>query len=168
MKIFDATSLIAFLWEMDFPEGIESLSHRHDVVIPRAVANEITREASKAKLAQLVRGGAVLVRDCPASRVQVIREVNPQLGLGECEVLALREQMTSADQIYLVSDDRKARAKYPQYTWVWTEELLDYMSDRSLITSIKHRSLIERLTKSTFYSRSRRYGNGSSRLEHLH
>jgi predicted nucleic acid-binding protein len=167
MKIFDATSLIAFLWEMDFSEGIESLSHRHVVVIPRAVANEVTRETSKSKLAQLVRVGAVLVRDCPVSRVQAIREVNPQLGLGECEVLALREQLTNLDHIYLVSDDRRARAKYPQYTWVWTEELLDYMSDRSLITSIKHRSLIERLAKSTFYSQSRRDGNGPSSLEHF-
>ena len=34
MKIFDATTVIAFLSEMDCPEGIVLLSKHHKIIIP--------------------------------------------------------------------------------------------------------------------------------------
>ena len=41
MKIFDATAIIAFLSEMECPEGLELLSEHYKLIIPQGVADEI-------------------------------------------------------------------------------------------------------------------------------
>lgn len=159
MKILDASSLIAFLWDLKWPDGIVRISARHEIVIPSGVASEVTRESAKAFLRDLIQNQVVRVVLCSPERVGTIRDENPQLGKGECEVLAFAETLTTAQRAYLVSDDKKARSKFPQYRWVWTEELLAYMRERALITQSDHRDLIGRLEASSFFSRSKRHGS---------
>lgn len=162
MKILDATAVIAFLSELDYPEGLVKIATRHEVLIPRAVSDEITRPSTRGRLEALIRGQAVTVVDCPSEKVGKVRAENPQLGPGECAVLVLGEESRPAAAVFLVSDDRKARQKFPQRQWVWTEQLLDYMLERSLITSPVHQALIARLERSTFYSSRRRDGTRPS------
>ena len=153
MKIFDATSLIAFLWELDYPEGLRLLSLRHRIVVPSGVVSEVTRDRSRASLRALLAAGVIAEQAITESEVEKIRALHPQLGRGECEVLAIAENTDSKEPPVLVCDDKVARSKFPNLRFVWTEELLDYMQRRGLIEEGQHKVLLERLAKSTFYSR---------------
>ena len=43
MKILDATTIIAFLNEMNYPDGLVKLSKHYEIVIPEGVVNEIKK-----------------------------------------------------------------------------------------------------------------------------
>ena len=156
MKIFDATSAIAFLWEMDFPEGFAFLATRHRLVLPAGVASEIRRPKSRAHLAELVERGCIEIIAATPEAVGRLRDLNPSLGIGECELLALADAELSSARPFLVCDDRAARRRFPGRRYVWTEELLEYMERRGLIGKETLAMLLGRLAKSGFYSRARR------------
>ena len=59
MKIFDATTVIAFLSEMDCPEGITMLSKHYKIIIPEGVASEVRKPPGKERLKDLVKQKAV-------------------------------------------------------------------------------------------------------------
>jgi predicted nucleic acid-binding protein len=158
MKIFDATSLIAFLWELDYPDGLRLLSSKHRIVVPGGVISEITRDRSKAALNALLAEGVLSEQSVPELEVDEIRALHPQLGRGECEVLAVAGKSHPSEPPILVCDDRGARSTFPMFRFVWTEELLDYMWRRGLIEETRHKMLLERLANSTFYSRVRSHG----------
>ena len=55
MKIFDATAVIAFLSEMQCPEGLAKLSNNYEILIPKGVADEIKKPSGKKMLLDLVK-----------------------------------------------------------------------------------------------------------------
>jgi predicted nucleic acid-binding protein len=157
MKVFDATAVIAFLGELDYPEGLRLIATRHDVVLPMGVVREIRRDRSKKNLKGLLEQGSIRVVEASPAKIQRVRDENPALGQGECEVLAFAEDYFGDPSVFLICDDSRARNKNPNRRFVWTEELIDYMEVRGLIDSSKHTSLLEQLAKSGFFSRTRRH-----------
>jgi hypothetical protein len=155
MKIFDATSLIAFLGELNYPDGLRLLATRQKLLVTEGVVSEIKREPSRGYLSRLIDDGCLRSERVPEGEVGRLQRLHPQLGLGECEILAWVQLRGNPPGTFVVSDDARARGKFPAYAFVWTEQLLDYMRERGLIEEGKHRSLLEQLAKSTFYSRAR-------------
>lgn len=47
IKILDTSVIIAFLNELNYPEGLAKLSKYYETVIPKGVASEITEPSQK-------------------------------------------------------------------------------------------------------------------------
>jgi predicted nucleic acid-binding protein len=156
MKVLDATSAIAFLGELDYPDGLRLISGRHEIVVPSGVVAEIQRARSRGNLNLLIEEKVIRVVEPNPESVRHIRDENPALGQGECEVLAITADRVGDPTVFVISDDRGARSKYPARNYVWTEELIDYMEARGLIDPARHGSLLAQLERSGFYSRTRR------------
>lgn len=90
-KILDATAVIAFLKELDYPAGIAQLSEHYEVMIPEGVQREITKSPGREMLQDLVEQGAVRVVGVDQMRVTRLRDEYPQLHMGECEVIVLMQ-----------------------------------------------------------------------------
>ena len=167
MKILDATVLIAFLREMDYPEGLRSLSQRHRLVVPRAVVLEVCKPPAAQRLKQLI-GELVLVEERPPEgEVQRLRDQFIDLGPGEVECVALALDAAASETNYVVTDDRAVRRRFPQIRFVWTEELLRYMVSRRLLDGVRVEGLLSKLSKSTFYSKGRHNDHAASHRESL-
>lgn len=156
MKVFDATSLIAFLSDMKFPEGLELLSKHYCIIVPEGVAAEIKKSPSKALFKGLVDKGMVQLTKVDPAASQQIQSENPQLHLGECEVIAFAlARNPGQPTAYLLSDDKVARNKFPSLNFKWTEELLKHMEKKAIIDRGTYDKKINQLRSSSFYYRGR-------------
>lgn len=156
MKVFDATTLIAFLSDMRFPEGLKTLSSHYRLVVPQGVADEIKKSPGKELLRNLVKNGAIRIEATNSQLVAQIEKENPQLHRGECEVIAFAESFDGDDDVYLLSDDRLARRKFQNLNFKWTEELMEHMKARGMIDSATYDTKIKELYNSPFYHSERR------------
>ncbi len=154
MKIFDATAVIAFLFEMEYPEGLELLSKHYKLIIPQGVVDEITKEPGKTRLEKLEEKNVVNVVKVDHDLATKIQKSYPQLHSGECEAIAYA--LSTDHKNCVVSDDLKARSFFQKLNFKWTERLLEIMKERGIIDEATHNSKIEKLEKSPFYSRSQR------------
>lgn len=151
MKIFDATAVIAFLFEMEYPEGLELLSKYYKLIIPQGVADEITKEPGKTRLAKLKEKKAISVVKVDNDLATKIKKSHPQLHSGECEAIAFA--LSTDHKNCVVSDDLKARSFFQKLNFKWTERLVEIMKEKGIIDDATHNSKIEKLEKSSFYSR---------------
>lgn len=156
MKVFDATTLIAFLSDMRFPEGLEALSKRYKLVVPQAVADEIKKAPGRQLLRNLAKKGVVRIESVDPKIVEQIEKENPQLHKGECEVIAFAQSFDADDDVYLLSDDRLARNKFQNLNFKWTEELMNHMKARGIIDPATYDSKINELHHSPFYHSGRK------------
>jgi len=156
MKIFDATAIIAFLNDMDYPEGITELSKYYEIVIPEGVANEIKKSPGKEMLQDLAKHKAVKIIKVDQSKVNQILNEHPQLHRGECEAIAFMQMYSGEKKACIVSDDSKARKIFQKLNFKWTERLLDIMKERGIIDSDIHASISDKLQNSAFYSRRKK------------
>jgi len=156
MKIFDATAVIAFLKDMDYPEGITKLSEHYEIVVPESVVDEIKKSPGKERLRDLVRKKAVKVVKVDQSKMDQMLKNNPQLHRGECGTIVLMQAYPDKDDACIVSDDSKARKSFQTLNFKWTERLLDIMKERGMIDDETHASKSAKLQNSAFYSRGRR------------
>ena len=152
MKILDSTVLIAFLSEMDYPEGLRVLSLRHRLVIPQEVRNEIRRPPSSVRLQALIDEGVISVRAVNPSRLKALRDRFVDLGPGECACIVLYEGKADECVALVVTDDKAVRKRLPGCRYVWTRQLVRYMLQRGLIDAQRSEALMGRLAASTFYS----------------
>lgn len=151
MKIFDATAIIAFLSEMECPEGLELLSEHYKLIIPQGVADEITKEPGKTRLAKLKEKKVVSVVRVDEDLATKIQKSHPQLHSGECEAIAYA--LSTDHNNCIVSDDGKARNFFQKLNFKWTEKLLEIMKEKAIIDDATFNSKKEKLEKSSFYSR---------------
>lgn len=94
IKIFDTTVLIAFLEEMEYPEGIARLAKDYRIIVPEGVASEVTKPPGRCHFQRLVRQKSIdVVRLSGEERALVARIMNlhVQLHRGECEAIALAQ-----------------------------------------------------------------------------
>jgi predicted nucleic acid-binding protein len=152
LKIFDATSVIAFLSEMRCPESLRELSKYYQLIIPEGVETEIQRSPGREMLQELVKENIVRIVKLQSARATQIQNEFPQLHLGECEAIALAELFQIENKIYILSDDRKARKLFPDFRFRWTEQVLDFMEKKGIIGSGVHHSKTNTLQNSSFYS----------------
>ena len=153
MKVLDSTVIIAFLREMDYPEGLRKLASAHQLVSPYAVIGEVRKPPASNRLAELVKDGVVSPCKAPAERVAVLRGRYLDLGPGECECVALWESADKPPGSRLVTDDKRVRQRLPGSHYVWTVELIRYMTRRRLIDAHTEEELLRRLAASSFYYR---------------
>lgn len=152
MKILDATTVIAFLSEMKFPEGLDKLSKYCKIVIPEAVANEITKCPGKQMLSDLVKQDIVEIVVVDQEKVSKELREYPQIHKGECEAVILA-QSYGKENTYVVSDDKKARSIFQHIcNFKWTKELLAMMKDMEIIDDCTYSNKIKTLKESPFYS----------------
>lgn len=153
MKIFDATAVIAFLSEMQCPEGLVKLSNSHEILIPKGVADEIKRPPGKEMLLDLYRQGVVKIVIVDQPRVSQMSKEYPQLHRGECEAVLLAQSQVDRKTACVVSDDSKARKVFHTLDFKWTEELLAIMRKRGMLDEHTYNIKNNRLQKSPFYCR---------------
>ena len=153
MKIFDATAVIAFLSDMNYPEGLEQLSKYYEIIIPQGVADEITKSPGKEILQDFAKQKVVKIVNVDPEKVTQIQNENPQLHRGECEAIVYGQTYAGEKKICIVSDDSMARKLFQMLNFKWTERLLDIMREKGIIDSDTHSSKIDKLKKSAFYSR---------------
>ncbi len=153
MKIFDATAVIAFLSDMNYPEGLEQLSKYYEIIIPQGVADEITKSPGKEILQDFAKRKVVQIVNVDPEKVTQVQNENPQLHQGECEAIVCAQTYTGEKKICIVSDDSKARKIFQMLNFEWSERLLDIMKEKGIIDSYTHSSKIDKLKKSAFYSR---------------
>ncbi|MFH0970175.1 MAG: hypothetical protein V1776_01810 [Candidatus Diapherotrites archaeon] len=158
MKILDAMSVIAFLKEMKFQEGLEILSKKYELIIPLAVCLEVKKSPEKELLKQLTEKKVVKIVQVDAEKVaQLKKEVGGTLGDGESEAIIYAIEKKDGKKICLVSDDRFARKKFDKtINFKWTERLLEIMQENELITKEVYREKLDLLSHSTFYSRKKK------------
>ncbi len=152
MKVLDATVLIAFLHEMDFPEGLRILARAYRLIVPRGVVAEIRKPPASDRLDRLIRDRVITVMSAPAERVVSLGEAFIELGAGERECVSLFESLPRTEGDRLVTDDSRIRKRVPGSHYVWTQELLRYMCRRGLLDAESTQGLLRRLESSTFYS----------------
>lgn len=150
MKVFDATSLIAFLSEMNYPEGLVELSKYYKLIVPTGVALEIIKPHTKSIFNDLVSKKILLIVKVDPDHALTIQNENPQLHIGECEVIAFAIEHSS-EKAYLLSDDLKARKLFKNLNFKWTEEVMQFMKERNIIDNETYNKRIEVLKKSTFH-----------------
>ena len=150
MKILDATAAIAFLSEMKCPEGLAKLSKHCKIIIPEAVADEITKEPGRQFLLDLKQQDMVEI--VAADQEQIFKESNehPHLGKGELEAIILA-QSYGDENPYVVSDDREARRIFCTLNFKGTQGLLKIMKDRGLIDGYTYEQKNRALKNSPFY-----------------
>lgn len=155
MKVLDATAVIAFLSEMDCPEGLEKLSKHHELIIPKGVASEIKKQPGRRRLDDLAKRDIIKIINVDQNESNRIQNLHPQLHLGECEVISYVEKYAGTKKICIVSDDSKARKLFQKLNFKWTERLLGIMKEKGIIDPIEYDEKMEKLNQSPFYSRSR-------------
>lgn len=156
MKIFDATALIAFLCEMDCPEGITEISKRSRIIIPEGIANEIIRPPGKDRLQDLARQEIVEIVKVDQAKTNQIMNENPQLHRGECEAIVFAQTHTKERDLCIVSDDSRARRKFQTLNFKWTGEILDTMKADGTISEDTYNLKCHRLQNSPFYPRRKK------------
>lgn len=156
MKIFDATTVIAFLSDMEYPEGITALSKYHEIIIPDGVAGEVKKSPGKEMLQDLVGRKVIKIVKVDPLKVERILNEHPQLHKGECEAISFMETYSRGRENCIVSDDLQARKIFPMFNFKWTENLLDIMRETGIIDDETHASKSNMLRNSAFFSRDRR------------
>lgn len=159
MKIFDATSLIAFLSEMKYPDGLRNLSKHYKLIVPKGVASEIRKQPGKKLLEDLQREKVLDLVSVDQQKLNEIQNENPQLHLGECEAITYAKFLSGTQKVCILSDDLKARKKFPNLNFKWTERLLDIMKEKGLIDESDYKKKIQILQSSSFYRGA--LGNGN-------
>lgn len=114
MKIFDATSMIAMLEELDRPDLIDGLLELgHDLAVPKYVAETEMRSAkAKSGIRAMVRMGKIKILN-ETSPIDLLKfHIQfPGVGPGESHVILAYNKMISMNKVaYCVFDDQKARA----------------------------------------------------------
>ena len=150
LKIFDATSLIAFLSEMNCPEALVKLSKHYKIVIPQGVANEVRKPPGKKRLQILLDQHVVDVVSVDHSKVTSIEKQHPQLHRGECEAIAFYMSVARIDSC-IVSDDLNVIKFRPPLNFKRTQKLLKVMEEEKIIDEKTHRLKIAKLKNSSFY-----------------
>ncbi len=152
MKVLDATVLIAFLCEMDFPEGLRILSRAHRLLVPPGVVAEVKRPPASHRIQKLISEEVLTVMNPPSERVAALGEAFLELGRGERECVSLLESLPRTADPRLVTDDLRVRVRVPGSHYVWTQELLRYMGRKGLLDASSTQALLTKLEGSTFYS----------------
>lgn len=155
MKILDATAVIAFLSEMQCPDGLIKLSHSCEILIPKGVADEIRRPPGKRMLRDLHDQGVVKIVIVDQAMVSQMSKEYPQLHRGECEAVLLAQLQADGKKACVVSDDSKARKVFYTLEFKWTEELLDIMRKKGMLDERTYNLKNSRLQNSAFYCRKR-------------
>ena len=153
MKIVDSTTLIAFLSEMNCPDGIIKLSESYEIIIPEGVVNEIKKPPGKEMLQQLIKQGAVRKVNVDQQKVHQILADYPQLHVGESEVIVFRQMYSGRERCCIVTDDRQVRKTFKEFNFKWTEEILGMMKKKGIINNKVYVSKTNKLNKSKFFSR---------------
>ena len=153
MKVFDATALIAFLSEMDFPDGLVELSKHYSLFVPTGVACEIKKSPGKERLKKLVDDKVITIVSVPEDKVQRMVREYPQLHRGECEAIIWTSSQTTEKKICILSDDTKARKMFVSLNFKWSERLLDIMLEKKLISPDNYTQKKVKLSNSSFYGR---------------
>lgn len=155
MKILDATAVIAFLSEMQCPEGLIKLSNSCEILIPRGVADEIRKPPGKMMLRDLYDRGVVKIVIVDQVMASQMSKEYPQLHRGECEAVLLAQLHADRKKTYVVSDDSKARKIFHTLEFKWTEELLATMRKKGILDERTYNIKNSKLQNSTFYCRKR-------------
>lgn len=153
MKIFDATTVIAFLSEMRCPEGLVKLSNRYKILIPQGVADEITKSPGKEMLQRLDKQGVVNIKKVDPEKISLMSKEYPQLHRGECEAVLLAQSCKGIKKVCIVSDDSKARKIFSTLNFKWTEELLTVMKREGVFDIDTYNIKKLKLKNSPFYNR---------------
>ena len=120
MKILDATTIIAFLNEMNYPDGLVKLSKHYEIVIPEGVVNEIKKEPSKVMLQNLIKRQIVRIVKVDQSHLSQLLKMYPQLRQGECEAIVFMQAYSGSKKTCIVSDDLKAKTIFKQLNFKGT------------------------------------------------
>lgn len=156
-KILDASAVIAFLHDMSCPECVVELSKHCELFVPKEVADEVTKQPGKQRLQDLISGNVIKVVKTSVPKMAQLINHEFALGGGECAVIAAVLTRDALKDALVVSDDMKARKAFGRnISFMWTEELLDTMRDRGIISADVYASSARKLRNSSFYSRDRR------------
>lgn len=156
MKVFDATTVIAFLSEMQCPDSLQELSKYYQLLIPHGVYAEITKPPGKQMLDMLVKKQTIQIVEVDQNKAAQLQKEYPQLGRGECEAILLAMSSNDTSTTYILSDDLKARKIFQSFNFRWTQELLKFMKTKNMIKSEMYEIKLERLRKSNFFFRGKR------------
>lgn len=153
MIILDATSVIAFLKEMNCPDSLEVLSKYEKLVILKGVVDEITKSPEKEILKELIKNKVISSVDAGSQLKNRIEKENIILHSGECECIAYAIMNHSNPNLSILSDDSKARKKFKNLKFTWTEDLLEKMNRDDLIDQKTFDQKTQDLSNSPFYSK---------------
>lgn len=156
MKIFDATAIIAFLSEMKCPESLYELSKYYKLIISEGVFKEIRKPPGKAILQDMINRKIIELVKVDIDKVTQIQNEYPQLHLGECEAITFAMLQKEQKNLYILSEDLKARKIFQNFNFSWTEQLLDVMKEKGIVNASIYKEKIDNLRKSPFYSSERR------------
>ena len=162
MKVFDSSSFIAFVHDVECSSFLERLSNSHRIIIPRQVLSELTRPKTRSEAERLINDGIVETLEVDSELYTKVRREHPSLGPGECGVVTLSLQaggtgLAGEKSPVCVCDDKAARTAFPGVRWVWTEELLEFLRGRGLIDEAEYSLSMTRLRASPFF------GSGGAR-----
>lgn len=119
-------------------------------ILPIEVVDEIIKEPEKSIIQKLIDDKKITKITINVNKRKMIENANIGLHLGECACITYAMDNIESK---IISDDRKARKKFKNLNFVWTEELLDNMKEDEMISDKKHTKKLELLDKSPFYSK---------------
>ncbi len=135
---------------MECADSLEVLSKIESVVIPQEVVDEIIKEPEKSIIQKLIEDNKITKIVIDVNKRKMIENTNIGLHLGECACIT---HALDNSKSKIISDDRKARKKFQNLNFVWTEELLEDMKENRMISDKKYTKKLELLDKSPFYSK---------------
>ena len=153
MIILDATSIIAFLKEMNCPDSLKILSKKEQLVVPLGVVDEITKSPEKEILNVLINNKFLSSVEVEPQLKNRIEKENITLHGGECECIAYAIINNSDPNLTILSDDSNARKKFKNLKITWTEDLLEKMNSDNLIDQKTFDQKTKELSNSPFYSK---------------
>lgn len=154
-KILDSSAIIAFVKDMDYPEGITKLSKHYELIVPEGVANEIVKPPGKKIFQKLVAQKSIKIVKADQEKTKQIHVDCMPLHKGECEIIAVMQGYPDKNDVCIVSDDKRVKNIFKEYKFKWTQKLLTIMRQKGLIDTQTLDSLNERLAKSAFYTKRR-------------
>lgn len=156
MKIFDATSVIAILGDLDRPDLIDRLLMLgHDLAIPKYIAEEeLLRENVRSAAEAMTKSGKIKILDeTPTTDLHRFNKKFPRVGLGESHVILAYYKMVAANQpAYCILDDHGARAHAAKHNVKHTGliGLLSMLKEREILATQEIDEITTALKATTF------------------
>ena len=155
MKIFDTSSLILVLGDLNRPNLITDFIPEHELIVPNCVFHEIIREPTKKNIDKLIREKKVTISNrISLIEIEEFRSFNPRLGKGECETILLGKNCKKNEEGYCcILDDKQARksAERIGLKFTGTIGMLQKLVKKGKMPIELYETLLQELEKAGFY-----------------
>lgn len=156
MKILDASTLIAILYDLGRPDLIDSLlSLGHALAVAGHVAeSELRSRETREGVERMVRQGKTRIfAGSTATELRRMKRAFPGLGLGECDTLLLHERVRRQGKSYCILDDKDARlaAKSMGIPFTGLLGLLSLLKKRGIVDEPEASEIVGDLRRAGFW-----------------